>query len=197
MEKLKSALRFGGILSQESIAQISLLFKKIEFKANEHFQQIDKISNKIGFIEKGIVRVYSVDEKDIEATKYFVRENQFFVDLESYYTSLPGKDAFQVVVHSEIYTISKSIISKLSEDVPNFYIFLKSITEAQLLNKLKDNDFLNFGNAKTKYLEFVSRYPTLAQQVPQQYIASYLKITPQSLSRLRNEITKKDKNDSH
>jgi len=64
-------------------------------------------------------------------------------------------------------------------------------SESTLLNKIKDNDFLNFGSAKIKYLEFVKRYPALAQQVPQQYIASYLKITPQSLSRIRNELVKK------
>jgi len=190
MEKLKSALGFGGILSQESINHISSLFKKNTFKVNEHIHSIGAIATKINFIEKGIVRVYSVDNNDTEATKYFIRENQFFVDLESYYTSSPGKDAFQAVINSEIYSIHKTIISKLSEEMPNFYIFLKSITEAQLLNKLKDNDFLNYGDAKTKYLEFVNRYPSLALQVPQQYIASYLKITPQSLSRIRKELTK-------
>ncbi|MBT2622667.1 Crp/Fnr family transcriptional regulator [Chryseobacterium sp. ISL-6] len=193
MEKLRSSLSFGGILSQESIDHVSLLFKKNELKANEHFQQIDGVSNKIGFVENGIIRGYSIDKNDTEVTKYFVRESQFFVDLESYYASLPSKDAFQAVTDSTIYSIQKSVIEKLSEDLPNFYIYLKSITEAQLLNKLKDNDFLNYGDAKTKYLEFISRYPILALQVPQQYIASYLKITPQSLSRIRNIISKKSK----
>ena len=150
------------------------------------------MSNKIGFIENGIIRVYSSDKNDTEVTKYFVRESQYFVDMESYYTLLPSNDAFQAVVNSEIYSIPKTVIEKQSVDIPNFYIFLKSITEAQLLNKLKDNDFLNYGDAKTKYLEFINRYPILAQQVPQQYIASYLKITPQSLSRIRNEISKRN-----
>ena len=193
MEKLKSSLSFGGILSHESIDQVSLLFEKNELRANGHFQSIDNVSNKIGFVEKGIVRAYSVDKNDIEVTKYFIRESQFFVDLESYYGSIPSKDGFQAVTDSIIYSIKKSAIERLSEDVPNFYIYLKSITEAQLLNKLKDNDFLNYGDAKTKYLEFITRYPILALQVPQQYIASYLKITPQSLSRIRNIISKKSK----
>jgi hypothetical protein len=74
--------------------------------------------------------------------------------------------------------------------MPTLYIFIKSITEAQLLNKIKDNDFLNFGDAKTKYVEFIKRYPLLLQQVPQQYIASYLKITPQSLSRIRKMLSR-------
>lgn len=191
MEKLKQALEFGGILSKEDIDYIFSHFKKKNVKATEHFHHMYKIANEIAFIESGALRVYAVESGGNEVTKYFVRENQFAVDLESYYTSTPGKDAFQAVVNAEIYTIHKSVISQLTEEIPNLYIFLKSITEAQLLNKIKDNDFLNFGDSKTKYLEFIKRYPLLAQQVPQQYIASYLKITPQSLSRIRKNLTPK------
>jgi len=137
-----------------------------------------------------MLRVYGADKNGTEVTKYFVRENQFFVDPESYYTAKPATHAVQAVINSELYTIHKSVMEKLSDEISNLYVFIKSITEASLLNKIKDNDFLNFGDAKTKYLEFVKRYPALAQQVPQQYIASYLKITPQSLSRIRKELIK-------
>jgi CRP-like cAMP-binding protein len=191
MEKLKLALDFGGILSKENINHILLHFRNRKLKANEHFHEMHKIANEIAFVENGILRVYGAEPNGNEVTKYFIKENQFVVDLESYYTSKPGKDAFQAVVNSEIYTIHKSVITQLNEAIPNLYIFLKCLTEAHLLNKIKDNDFLNFGDAKTKYLEFVKRYPALAQQVQQQHIASYLKITPQSLSRIRKELTNK------
>jgi len=194
MEKLKSVLGFGGILADHDIEAISVLFEKKYFKANEIIQNFDKITNRVGFVDEGIVRVYTNDKDDLEVTKYFVRENQFFVDLESYNCSLPSKDAFQAVISTCVFFLSKTTIDQLTERIPNFYIYLKTLTEAHLLNKIKDNDFLNYGNAKTKYLEFMSRYPALAQNVPQQYIASYLKITPQSLSRLRNQIVKRDHN---
>jgi hypothetical protein len=58
------------------------------------------------------------------------------------------------------------------------------------LNKIKDADFLRFGTAKEKYAEFVRRYPDLALSVPLQYIASYLQITPQSLSRIRKAFVR-------
>lgn len=191
MEKLKHAFEFGGILSKEDISYIVSHCKNKKVKATEHFHKTNKIANEIAFMETGILRVYAIEPDGNEVTKYFIRENQFAVDLESYYTSTPGKDAFQAVVDSEIYTIHRSTISQLNEEIPGFYTFLKSITEAQLLNKIKDNDFLNFGDSKTKYIEFIKRYPLLAKQVPQQYIASYLKITPQSLSRIRKNLTQK------
>jgi len=191
MDKLKAILRFGAILTDENINQIASNFKQKHIKASEHFLEVGQIAHEIAFIDSGIIRIYKPDYDGNEITKYFFKENQFFVDLESYYSAGPSSDAFQAVVDSEIYTIRKISIDKLCEQIPNFFIFLKSITETTLLNKIKDNDFLNFGNSKIKYLEFVKRYPNLALQVPQQYIASYLKITPQSLSRIRRELTNK------
>lgn len=191
MEKLKHALGFSSILTKENIRYVLSFFEVRKLKASEHFHEMNKVANEIAFVEGGILRVYAIESGGNEITKYFIKENQFVVDLESYYTSKPSQDAFQAVVNSEIYTIHKSVVTKLSEEIPNLYIFLKSITEAHLLGKIKDNDFLNYGDSKTKYLEFIRRYPDLAQQVPQQYIASYLKVTPQSLSRIRRNIGKK------
>ncbi|UAY57213.1 Crp/Fnr family transcriptional regulator [Arachidicoccus terrestris] len=192
MENLRSVLSFGGILTKQEIAHVAASFRYSKLKTEEHFQEPDKIAHKIAFVETGIARVYTVDPEGNDVTKHFIKENQFFVDLESYYTGKPATEAFQAVTVCELMVIHKSVIEKLSNEIPNFYIFLKSITEVALLNKIKNNDFLNFGNAKTKYLEFVRRDPVLAQQVPQQYIASYLKITPQSLSRIRKELTPKN-----
>ncbi|WP_099372391.1 Crp/Fnr family transcriptional regulator [Sphingobacterium sp. 1.A.5] len=190
MEKLKSILRFGAILSESDIEEIASNFKAKSLNATEHVLEVGQIAHEIAFIESGIVRIYKPDDDGNEVTKYFFKENQFFVDLESYYSGTAASEAFQAVVDSQLYTIHKLKIDKLCENIPNFFIFLKSITEATLLNKIKDNDFLNFGSSKTKYLEFIKRYPKLALQVPQQYIASYLKVTPQSLSRIRRELTK-------
>lgn len=191
MEKLKSALSFGGILSKDDIEKVAASFNLKKLKAGEHFQKFYKVANEIAFVDSGILRVYGADVNGNDVSKYFIRENQFFSDLESYYSAKPATQAIQAVVNSELYIIHTLVIERLTHEIPNLFIFLKTITEATLLNKIKDNDFLNFGSAKTKYLEFVKRYPAMAQQVPQQYIASYLKITPQSLSRIRKELAKK------
>lgn len=190
MEKLKSALSFGGILSEGDIAIIATAFQQRELKPEEYFQELGKTANKIVFVENGVLRVFSTDEQGNEVTKYFVKENQFFADMISYYSARPATDVIQAATPCKIFWISLFAFEKLYAEIPSLNIFFKSVSESTLLNKLKDNDFLNFGNAKTKYLEFIKRYPELAQQVPQQYIASYLKITPQSLSRIRNELVK-------
>jgi CRP-like cAMP-binding protein len=191
MDKLKSALAFGGILAREDIDALTSNFKHRNVKAGEYVQELHEVATDIIFINNGILRILGIDADGKDITKHFVRENQFFANLESYYTKLPATEAIQCVVSGELYTINFLPFEKHLQEIPNLFIFFKSVSEATLLNKIKDNDFLNFGDAKTKYLELLKRYPVLIQQVPQQYIASYLKITPQSLSRIRKELGNK------
>ncbi|QBR12759.1 Crp/Fnr family transcriptional regulator [Sphingobacterium sp. CZ-2] len=188
MEKLLSSLSFGGILSEMDIQLFASCFKEKIMKTGDFFLEYNDIAREIAFLEKGILRMYSPSIDGSEITKYFIREGQFTVDLESYYAVKASTESIQAVTNTVIFTIGKSEIEKLSKEIPNLYIYIKTITEMSLLNKIKDNDFLHFGDAKTKYREFLRRYPDLALQVPQQYVASYLKITSQSLSRIRREI---------
>ena len=62
MEKLKSALRFGGILSQNDIEKVASSFNFKKLKAEQHFQEFHKVANEIAFVDSGILRVYGVDK---------------------------------------------------------------------------------------------------------------------------------------
>ncbi|WP_183560525.1 Crp/Fnr family transcriptional regulator [Mucilaginibacter sp. SP1R1] len=185
---LKSALSFGGILSDEDVCTLVSDFKHKKVKAGDYLQEFHEIATDIIFVDNGVLRLFGVDGNGNDITKHFVRQNQFFANLESYYTKQPATEAIQAVVTGDIYTITFAAFEKHMQSMPSLYIQFKNISESTLLQKIKDNDFLNFGDAKTKYLELVRRYPKLVQQVPQQYLASYLKITPQSLSRIRKEL---------
>lgn len=190
MEKLRTVLSFGRILTAKEIDYILGHYELVNLEVNEHFLLFEQISDRIGFVNQGILRAYALDDKGNEITKYFLREGQFAVDLESYYENKPSQNPMQAMTTTEIFTLTRSTWNRLSEEIPKMYILMKSLSEATLLNKIKDNDFLNYGNALDKYKAFLKNYPTLALQVPQQYIASYLKITPQSLSRIRKTLSR-------
>lgn len=188
MEKLKAALAFGGILAASDIDLLAASFKLRQVKAGTYIEELHEVASEILFVESGILRLLGADISGNDITKYFIKEHQFFANLESYYTRQPATEAIQAVVASKIYTIAFSAFEGYFQTIPNLYVYFKTLSEASLLQKIKDNDFLNYGDAKTKYLELLRRYPAIIQQVPQQYIASYLKITPQSLSRIRKAL---------
>jgi CRP-like cAMP-binding protein len=193
MQKLREALSFGGILSEKDIDFSCSKYHELSLKPGEDFFAEGSICTQIGFVQEGILRSFTSTPDGNEVTKYFIRPGQFAVDLESYYNQTPCDASIQATVPVRLFVIDKSDWTVLIETVPKLFIYSKTVSEASLLNKIKDNDFLNFGTATDKYREFVKRYPDVALQVPQQYIASYLKITPQSLSRIRKEWLKAEK----
>ena len=185
MENLRSALTFGGILNPDEIEHITAVTVVHLLKAGDHFFTPGEIADKLGFVDSGVFRVYIPGGEFEEATKYFMRKNQFMMELESFYDNSPATSGIQAVTEARLLTITRKEWTRLSEEIPKLFLLTKSLTEAALINKIRDNDFLSFGTAAQKYKEFVKRYPDLALSVPQQYIASYLQITPQSLSRIR------------
>ena len=186
MENLRQALRFGGVLSPDEIAYITGCFAVQPLRAGEHFLFPGELSNRLGFVSSGVCRTYLVGpQPEDEATTCFIRPNQFILDLESFYSNQPTHSGIQALTACELLLIDRRPWQQLIEEIPKLFILSKLLTEVALLNNLKDNDFLHFGTAKQKYLEFVKRYPDLVLSVPQHYIASYLRITPQSLSRIR------------
>ena len=191
MENLIKALAFGGILNIEEVEAIAAHFELLELASGEDLLSIGKISRKIGYVDTGILRAFAVDGRQKEVTKYFIGENQWAVEIKSFYDNEPSDTAIAAVTPCRLYTIDRMVWARLNEKFSKLYILTKSLTEATLLNKIRDNEFLHFGSAREKYLFFVKRYPDLARRVPLQYIASYLKITPQSLSRIRKELTQK------
>lgn len=188
MQKLSDALSFGGILSPGEISLITSHFEPEKLKVGERFHRAGKVSKRIGFIDQGAIGVQASDATGTEVTTYFIRSNQFIFDIESFYNNRPSKVSLEAVMDTTIYFIMRSDWNDLNAQVPKLFILTKTLTELALLNKINDNDFLHFGSAKTKYIEFTKRYKDLALHIPLQYIASYLKITPQSFSRIRREI---------
>ena len=186
MENLRQVFRFGGVLSPDEIAHITGHFARQQFRAGEHFLAPGDLSDRLGFVNTGVCRTYLVgQEPEDEATTCFIRPNQFILDLESFYSNRPTHSGIQALTACELLLIDRSPWQQLLEEIPKLFILSKLLSEVALLNALKDNDFLHFGTAKQKYLEFVKRYPDLLLSIPQHYIASYLHITPQSLSRIR------------
>lgn len=184
-EQLISTLGFGGILSQEEATRLASFFEFRKLKATEHFITQHKKSKELAFIRSGIMRSY-VQSSDLqESTRYFYRPGQFVMDIPSFYDHLPSSTSIQAATEVELLVINSQQWLELCEEMPKLILLAKTISELTFLNKIKDSDFLRFGTSKQKYDEFVKRYPDLALAVPQQYIASYLQITPQSLSRLR------------
>lgn len=143
------------------------------------------------FVTKGCLRTYSVDEKGIEHILNFAVENWWTGDRESLQTGKPSDYNIDALEDSEVALISKEKYDQLCREIPAFNTMVNAILEKSFrVAQSRIHTFIS-GSAEEKYLSFLEKFPHLVTRVPQSMIASYLGITPETLSRIRKQIVRK------
>jgi len=157
----------------------------IQLKKNDIWDSKYKLGTKMGFINKGILRqFYEKDEE--EFTELFYTEGDFFGNFASYLKQEPPKHSIEALENCEILVISFVDIEKMYDLVPASERFARKIAELKII-ELNDrlSSFLMDSPTK-RYQDLIDHKPDLINRIPQYYIAQYLGIKPQSLSRIRS-----------
>ncbi|WP_117879558.1 Crp/Fnr family transcriptional regulator [Aureibaculum luteum] len=189
---LKTFLTSNLDIDKKEILSIvdNCTIKKV--KKNEFLLQKNEHCKHTFFIEKGLLRQYSIDEKGKEHILSFAAENWFVTDRESAYFNRPSTYYIQALEESQVAMIDKNFIQLLSEKIPSFTDFNNKLLHNHILHLQKRINLLLSAAAEDRYLQFVKMYPDILLRVPQTMIASYLGITPESLSRVRKELAHKN-----
>jgi CRP/FNR family transcriptional regulator len=143
------------------------------------------------FITKGCLRTYSVDEKGLEHIIYFGIENWWIGDKESLVLNQPSKYNIDAVEDSEVVIFTDSNFELICKEVPPFNDMVNAIMQRSFVASQSRIQVAISYTAEEKYLNFLNKYPGFATRIPQSMIASYLGITPETLSRVRNLSAKK------
>jgi CRP-like cAMP-binding protein len=143
------------------------------------------------FVEKGLLRQYSIDEKGKEHILTFAPESWIVTDRESVYFNQPSAYFIQALENSQVILLDETFFHLLSEKIPKFTDFNNRLLHNHIRHLIKRIKLLLSAAAEDRYLEFLKMYPDIANRVPQTMIASYLGITPESLSRVRKELALK------
>lgn len=150
----------------------------------------DRPFKKLFFIQSGIVRAFRlIDGEDF--TYFFFSTNDFAVDYQSYLTDTASTLYFETLTTTTYIEYNKKDIYELYDKYPKFLKIGKQMAEGAYLSAADRLKQHQTDDLKTRYLKLVSKNPALFQTVPQHYIASYLGVKPQSLSRIRAEISGK------
>lgn len=143
------------------------------------------------FVEKGLLRQFSIDEKGKEHIISFAPENWFVTDRESTYFNQPSKYYIQALEDSQVVMIDEDFVQLLSKKIPKFTDFNNQLLHNHIRHLQGRINLLLSATAEKRYLQFVAMYPEILLRVPQTMVASYLGITPESLSRVRRELAQK------
>lgn len=177
-------------LTADEFRACSQFFTPKKLKKHQFLLQEGEICRHIAFVNSGCLRAYTVDHKGEEHIIQFAIVDWWISDLSSYLTATPATYTIDAVHNSEILLLERSARDQLLESVPNMERFFRLLQESNYVATHRRINATLSASAEERYLAFLKTYPALVEQVPQSQIASYLGITPQSLSRIRKELSR-------
>lgn len=186
MDLLKSFFVQGGFTLEEA-EQISSNFILKSFQKGDFFVEEGKTSKYLGFIEKGFFQ-YFINLDGEEKTTYSIGVNNLIASLVSFLKQVPSRENIRAVVNSSIWMITKDNFQKLQQSIPSFKDYYIGVLEWQVCcieESRVDGIMLSAGE---RYEKMMYKEPKLIQQIPLQYLASIIGVSPRHLSRIRNNI---------
>jgi CRP-like cAMP-binding protein len=147
-----------------------------------------QICREMFFVCKGILRIVARNEKGNKMSYFFLKENQFCSILDSFNNNIPAIEGIEAACDAEIIVLKKQKLLSLYERRPYLKELISGITTQALLDKIQVRNSYLGEDASLRYRNFLLRQPDIALRVSLSDIASYLGITPQSLSRIRKNM---------
>lgn len=187
-EYLHQKTRESISITDEDFEFVKTLFLPKKLRKRQYLLQQSDICKYTTFVEKGILRTYTVDKEGNDHILQFSFEGWWAADLYSYFTEEPSLFNIEALEDCEVLLITRASWDKLLEKIPAFERYFRILiqnnliaTQRRLMGSLSET-------AEEKYIKLIHNFPDCIQRVPQYMIASYLGITRETLSRIRSQM---------
>ncbi|UFH53962.1 Crp/Fnr family transcriptional regulator [Spirosoma sp. KNUC1025] len=178
-------------LSEAETAWIRPLCTLKKLRKKQYLLQEGDVWIYNAFVSKGCLRTYGVDDKGLEHVISFAVENWWIGDRESLLSGQPSRFNIDAIEDSEVVLIRKDNFDLIGQQIPAFREMVNGILQKSfVVSQNRIHAAISY-SAEEKYQNFVHQYPAFAQRVPQSMIASFLGMTPETLSRVRSQSAKK------
>jgi CRP-like cAMP-binding protein len=184
VEKLVQAIERISPLDPDSHTDFFAAWKVWEMPKDHLLLREHAISNYIYYIEKGVARIY-YNKDDKEVTEWIALEDQFFLSITSFFNRTPSHLAIQTIQPSIVYGIHHDKFMKLASQYHDVERLLRKMVTSSLILSQERMRSIQFETAQQRYQKLLKHSPQIIQQVPLSYIASFLGITLETLSRIR------------
>lgn len=186
---LVNYLRLFTELSPDEEDGINAIAKLHILKEGDVLMEPGKTCRELFFICEGILRIVKVNDKGIDVTHFFLKENQFCTIMHSFTNQVPTEEGIQAACEAKVLAISHENLYNLYKEFPRIKTIIDDIILQALLEKIQIRNGYLGQDSTTRYKQFIMRQPDIALRVALSDVASYLGITPQSLSRIRKNLS--------
>lgn len=163
--------------------------KTRKISKGEYFIKPNQVATEIAFVLKGIMRVYQiVDGKELTSYFSYAERNPFVSSYPSFLQQIASYEYVEAIEDCELAVLSYDSLIQLYLQSKNFETVGRLMAERNYLLAIERIQSLQYHSANDRYEMFLKIYPTLLNRIPHHYIASYLGIAPESMSRIRRQI---------
>jgi CRP-like cAMP-binding protein len=174
-------------LSAAEVAIFLSQFSRMELTKNTVFAEAGKVCNVVGLIEKGLFKI--VYPKDGEEVVFeFAHEYNFISDYYSFVTQKPSEKEISCLEDTVVYVVSRDQLFQLAKEHPFIGRMCASINEKLFLRMHDRLSSMILDSVTVRYQKLLAERPDLAQRIPQYLLASYLNVTPETVSRIRRKM---------
>ncbi|RNC87868.1 MAG: Crp/Fnr family transcriptional regulator [Winogradskyella sp.] len=189
MKEIESYIENYFGIKGKNLSSIARLFNNTELQKNDYLLKINQYAKRIHFVKTGYLRVFAYNatgEKEI--TQWISNEGMFLTDLSSFMFNTPSRWNIQAISDCELYTISKEDYNSIGNYIDN-WSELEKLFIAKCFVTIENRVFGQLSmTADEKVQHLLEINPKIFLQVPLQYIASMLGMTPETLSRVRRKL---------
>lgn len=173
-------------LSETELEDIVTHFKSKTVKKNNYLLRQGDTCKDLVFVQKGCLRLYYLKD-DIEVSVWFAFPQSSAIEIYSFISENPSNYFLQAIEDSEVLFLSKTALNKLYKSQPKMQEMMRNFWEDVILNLINRFTALQTDSAEKRYLDLLSK-PDYMETIPQKYLASFIGVTPTSLSRIRKQI---------
>jgi len=189
--KLKAHFAETDNFSDEDFEKFISFLTPVVIKKKEFFTMQGEHCRYLAFVNSGCLRAFHSDEKGDEYTMYFAFLNWWIGDKTSFYSGTPSRFSIQALEDSEVFRADKTNWEAALDQIPVFEKWYRIKTRKSYEASQQKIIDSQTESAEEKYVKLLKNSPEIVLRIPQHYIASYLGIKPQSLSRIRKNLTSK------
>jgi CRP-like cAMP-binding protein len=179
-----------AITNEQALSAVSCLKTKT-FKKGQIILNAGDLKSEAYFVNSGLLRYFSIDEKGKEHIIQFAPENWMLSDRDTTVFNSPSVFYIDAIEDTEVVVVKKDFFPAIQDIIPEILQLNILMLHNSIRFMQKRINMLLSATAEERYLDFIKLYPNLTLRVPQWMIASYLGITPESLSRVRKDLAKK------
>lgn len=185
MEALEKAINRISLLSPEVMNEYLDVWQHWSVPKEYFLVREKEVADYIFFIKKGIARIYYY-KNDKEITEWIAMDEQFFLSITSFFNRVPSHLIIQTLEASEVYGIHYNDFMRLADKYHEVERLLRKLVTGSLILSQIRMDSIQFETAQQRYERLLQTSPHIIQRVPLSYIASFLGVTLETLSRIRS-----------